>query len=348
MTNVLFLCLCLALASILCCTSHCAENIEQQSKDKIAQQLPDTPSSKPLVLWLNGGPGCSSIGYGEAEEISPFRIQPDEVSLYLNPHAWNQAANILFLDSPAGVGYSYSKTEADTLNVGDKRTAENSLTFLLAWLERFPQYKGREFYIAGESYAGIYAPQLTRTILRHNSATNDTSINLKGYMVGNALIDYMHDSVGTYQYLWSLGLISNQMYIQLNKTCAVDSTYLFKSPECKKNIHNSGKEIGKIDRYSIFTGTRTCQTSATKNHTIQRSLVAGDQCDAYDPCTDTYSTRYFNLPAVRKALHVRPESKQPWAGCRQEIRDNWKDNSISVLDIYHESIQAGIRIWVIR
>ncbi|KAL9686713.1 hypothetical protein QQ045_031106 [Rhodiola kirilowii] len=166
-------------------------------------------------------------------------------------------------------------------------------------------------------------------------------------MVGNALIDYMHDSVGTYQYLWSLGLISNQMYIQLNKTCAVDSTYLFKSPECKKNIHNSGKEIGKIDRYSIFTGTRTCQTSATKNHTIQRSLVAGDQCDAYDPCTDTYSTRYFNLPAVRKALHVRPESKQPWAGCRQEIRDNWKDNSISVLDIYHESIQAGIRIWVI-
>ncbi|KAL9687594.1 hypothetical protein QQ045_031999 [Rhodiola kirilowii] len=135
-------------------TSHCAENIEQQSKDKIAQQLPDTPSSKPLVLWLNGGPGCSSIGYGEAEEISPFRIQPDEVSLYLNPHAWNQAANILFLDSPAGVGYSYSKTEADTLNVGDKRTAENSLTFLLAWLERFPQYKGREFYIAGESYAG--------------------------------------------------------------------------------------------------------------------------------------------------------------------------------------------------
>lgn len=45
--------------------------------------------SRPLVLWLNGGPGCSSVAYGAAEEIGPFRIRPDGKTLYLNPYAWN-------------------------------------------------------------------------------------------------------------------------------------------------------------------------------------------------------------------------------------------------------------------
>lgn len=47
------------------------------------------PESRPLVLWLNGGPGCSSVAYGAAEEIGPFRIRPDGKALYLNPYAWN-------------------------------------------------------------------------------------------------------------------------------------------------------------------------------------------------------------------------------------------------------------------
>lgn len=47
------------------------------------------PDSKPLVLWLNGGPGCSSIGYGASEEIGPFRINSDGKTLYLNPYSWN-------------------------------------------------------------------------------------------------------------------------------------------------------------------------------------------------------------------------------------------------------------------
>ncbi|KAL5711446.1 Serine carboxypeptidase-like 26 [Ranunculus cassubicifolius] len=63
-------------------------------------------------------------------------------------------ANLLFLESPAGVGFSYTNTTADLYNAGDKRTAEDAYIFLVKWLERFPQYKHRDFYIAGESYAG--------------------------------------------------------------------------------------------------------------------------------------------------------------------------------------------------
>lgn len=48
------------------------------------------PASAPLVLWLNGGPGCSSVGYGASEELGAFRINPDGRSLYLNPYPWNR------------------------------------------------------------------------------------------------------------------------------------------------------------------------------------------------------------------------------------------------------------------
>ncbi|XP_022012352.1 serine carboxypeptidase 1-like isoform X1 [Helianthus annuus] len=64
-------------------------------------------------------------------------------------------ANLLFLESPAGVGYSYTNTTSDLYTFGDARTAEDSYAFLVNWFERFPQYKHRDFYIARESYAEL-------------------------------------------------------------------------------------------------------------------------------------------------------------------------------------------------
>ncbi|GFP87776.1 serine carboxypeptidase-like 40 [Phtheirospermum japonicum] len=133
--------------------------------------------SLPLLLWLNGGPGCSSLGYGAMEELGPFRVLSDGKTLIKNNFAWNYAANVLFLESPAGVGFSYSNTTADDNMSGDRETAKDNHAFLVNWLERFPEYKKRDFYIGGESYAGHYVPQLAQTILHH---TNKTPINLKG------------------------------------------------------------------------------------------------------------------------------------------------------------------------
>lgn len=93
-------------------------------------------------------------------------------------------ANIIFLESPAGVGFSYSNNSLDFSNVGDNRTARDSYIFLLNWLERFPQYKIRDFFIADESYAGHYVPQLAHLILSKNKKRkNHNVINLKGITV---------------------------------------------------------------------------------------------------------------------------------------------------------------------
>lgn len=52
------------------------------------------PESRPLLLWLNGGPGCSSVAYGGSEEIGPFRIKSDAKTLFFNPYAWNKCKSL--------------------------------------------------------------------------------------------------------------------------------------------------------------------------------------------------------------------------------------------------------------
>ena len=94
-------------------------------------------------------------------------------------------ANVIFLESPAGVGFSYSNTTSDYQSTGDKRTADDAYIFLIKWLDRFPQYKGRDFYITGESYGGHYVPELANTIITNNKNTSGTIINLKGVAVSN-------------------------------------------------------------------------------------------------------------------------------------------------------------------
>ncbi|XWS68002.1 hypothetical protein CRYUN_Cryun04dG0052700 [Craigia yunnanensis] len=97
--------------------------------------------TKPLVLWLNGEPGCSSFSNGAMLELGPFRVNPDGKTLSCSEYAWNKVANILFLESPAGVGFSYSNTSSDYDNSGDSQTVEDNYTLLINWLERFPEYK---------------------------------------------------------------------------------------------------------------------------------------------------------------------------------------------------------------
>ncbi|KAF9590956.1 hypothetical protein IFM89_000501 [Coptis chinensis] len=293
------------------------------------------PESTPLVLWLNGGPGCSSIAYGAAEEIGPFRIHPDGHTLFLNPYAWNKLANVLFLDSPAGVGFSYTNTSSDLYTSGDRRTAEDAYIFLVNWLERFPQYKHRDFYITGESYAGHYVPQLSQLVYERNKGIQNPILNFKGFMVGNAVIDDYNDYVGTFEYWWTHGLISDATFKTLNIHCDLEVSE-HASDECNKALDMADAEQGNIDPYSIFTPTCSKAVSRERRMSI-----------AYDPCTEKHSAVYFNLPEVQKALHANVTGiPYCWETCSDIIGDHWKDSPRSMLPIYRQLISAGIRIWV--
>lgn len=305
----------------------------------------ENPSSKPLVLWLNGGPGCSSVAYGEAEELGPFHINADGKSLYLNPYSWNKLANILFLDSPAGVGFSYTNTSSDISQSGDRRTAEDSYIFLLNWLERFPQYRNREFYISGESYGGHYVPQLAQVIYERSKGLANPVINLKGYMVGNGLTDDFHDIVGVFEYMWSHGLISDNTYRLLNVLCDF-SSLVHPSALCNMALDKADVEMGEIDPYSIYTPPCLNSTGTYRKQHRKRypwRHLFGE----YDPCTEKHSEIYFNLPEVQKALHANVTGiPYRWTTCSDAVADHWGDSPRSMLPIYQELIKAGLRIWM--
>ncbi|KAG5979551.1 hypothetical protein E4U55_005033 [Claviceps digitariae] len=137
------------------------------------------PKNDPVVLWLNGGPGCSSLT-GLFMELGPASINK-KIELVHNPHSWNANASVIFLDQPVNVGYSYgSGSVSNTVAAG-----KDIYALLTLFFHQFPQYAKQDFHIAGESYAGHYIPVFTAEILSHK----DRNINLKSVLIGNGLTD---------------------------------------------------------------------------------------------------------------------------------------------------------------
>ncbi|CAA0839048.1 Serine carboxypeptidase-like 34 [Striga hermonthica] len=270
------------------------------------------PHNKPLVLWLNGGPGCSSIGYGQYEELGPFYPQKKgtkKPELKFNNHTWNKAANLLFLESPVGVGFSYTNTTSDLSGLGDNITALDSYNFLVSWFRRFPQYKSHDFYIAGESYGGHYVPQLANLVVEKNKiALKDDKINIKGILIGNAVLDDETDQKGLIEYAWDHAVISDALYDEIKREC----------------------------NFSSFNLTTKCNDGLDKRRPLS----------GYDPCASSYTSIYLNRADVQRALHANVTGlNYPWTHCSDAIT-KWNDAPFSILPILRQLIAAGQRIWV--
>lgn len=120
---------------------------------------------RPWLLKLGCVPKAVSTHLlgGLFTEQGPFRPSKGGQSLYVNPFAWNNRSNVIFLESPAGVGFSYSGNTGD-YHTGDARTAADSVAFLEGFLARYPEFIGRPFWVSGESYAGHYTVSVNRSI----------------------------------------------------------------------------------------------------------------------------------------------------------------------------------------
>ena len=118
------------------------------------------PANDPVIMWFNGGPGCSSL-LGAFQELGPYLVDPELDPVFqTNPWSWNKNANMLFVESPAGVGYSIASTTADR-STNDMRQSQEAMTALLDWFSKFPEYKTNAWFVSGESYGGIYVPYMT-------------------------------------------------------------------------------------------------------------------------------------------------------------------------------------------
>ncbi|KAI7756010.1 hypothetical protein M8C21_011164 [Ambrosia artemisiifolia] len=292
-------------------------------------ESPVNSSTNPLVLWLNGGPGCSSFGYGAMMELGPFRVNADNATLSRNKYAWNNVANVLFLESPAGVGFSYSNTSSDYIT-GDVQTAKDSYTFLVNWLERFPEYKTRDFYIMGESYAGHYVPQLAQLILQNNKITNQTVINLKGIALGNAYVDEETEMTGMFDYLWTHAIISDEIHEGIISNCNFSEGATI-TDACHDYQNQTIAAISNIFSYDIYSPLCSPLSNSTPS-------ISG-----FDPCTANYTLAYLNTRVVQQSLHAKPLQ---WNSCNHPIGIHWKDRPFTVLPVIQDLMANGIRVWI--
>ena len=183
------------------------------------QSTTDTYNA-PLTFWTNGGPGCSGL-IGFFTEQGPFRPEADG-SLSLNEYAWNKLSNMVFIESPAGVGFSYSDDKDDN-TIGDEQTAIDNYNLIQAFLVKFPEYKNNSLYISSESYGGHYMPQLAKVIVDENSKGLNNHLNFKGFAVGNPYTDKYSGTPAMVETLWGHQLLPAPAYLFYQQVCGSKS-----------------------------------------------------------------------------------------------------------------------------
>ncbi|KAJ0392916.1 hypothetical protein P43SY_008721 [Pythium insidiosum] len=168
----------------------------------------DQPESDPLVLWLTGGPGGSSI-MAMLTENGPCLVRRD-VSTKWNAYSWTNRANVIWLDQPSGVGFSAYNNAVDTDHT-ETDVGKNIYAFIMGFLDKHPEFVGRPFFITGESYGGHYVPGSAHYIWQQVKAlpASERRINLQAIAIGNGLTNPL------VQYKYNQDMADNQYGIFL-------------------------------------------------------------------------------------------------------------------------------------
>ncbi|XP_071065242.1 lysosomal protective protein-like isoform X2 [Dasypus novemcinctus] len=337
------------------------------------------PSSDPLVLWLNGGPGCSSME-GLLAENGPYRMNADG-TLYMNPHSWNLVANVLYLESPAGVGYSYSLSQ--NYQIDDQQVALDNYQALLSFFEKFPTFANHDFYVFGESYGGVYVPSLSAQIVK-----SPLFINFKGFGVGNGITNYQLNDETLIEFGYYHGLIGNDLWASLKTYCCSEGACNFfnnTEDNCLNALAVPAYHASLLSCLSSPGGTRT---EPGTSHVVLEAydMIQGiglNIYNLYSPCWGArgYQGRYaadmsnlfqkyqFNVATpppdgpipgvpecinatamyvwlnqndVRQALHI-PDSLPAWELCSPQVTSQYQRQYMDMAPFYQELLQHNLR-----
>nr|OQO29584.1 Pheromone-processing carboxypeptidase kex1 [Rachicladosporium sp. CCFEE 5018] len=263
------------------------------------------------VLWLNGGPGCSSMD-GAMMEIGPYRVNEDG-TLRLNEGSWDEFANVLFIDNPVGTGFSYIDTDSYLHELDEM--ASDMIKFLEKWFTMFPEHAHDDIYIAGESYAGQHIPYIASAILDRN-ALSQNPWNLSGLLIGNGWISGPDQYPAYIKFAKENGLVKDNTpdSDKLDAQLAV----------CNRDLSNGGAD---------HVDTGTCEAILQEILRIS-SQNNGGQClnmydvrlkDSYPSCGMNWPpdlkqvTPYLRRTDVTQALHINPDKKTGWTECNGNV-----------------------------
>jgi hypothetical protein len=299
------------------------------------------PETDPVVFWTNGGPGCSGL-LGWGTEHGPFFISASGM-LDANELSWNKVANILYVEQPAGVGFSYADNQKD-LKTNDVTSAHDNYELIRQFLDRFPERQSNPFYVASESYGGHYIPQLTLEILKKNT---DHFINFQGFLVGNPYVDPFSNAVTQFESYYSHGLLAKPLWDEFLVKCNDPSSFFTKEcdditdemfnqfghginpyaldyPVCLEggvNDFMSKRPRRRLGRKEELSATGTPGSTFTTSSQLSQllNLTRGPPFkpkeDLYNPCAEQHLFDFLDKPEVRTALHVDARFTKPWVKC---------------------------------
>lgn len=240
-------------------------------------------SKDPVVIWLTGGPGCSSelaLFY----ENGPFTIA-NNLSLVWNEYGWDKVSNLLYVDQPTGTGFSYSSDRRD-IRHNEEGVSNDLYDFLQAFFKEHPQLAENDFYITGESYAGHYIPAFASRVHRGNKAKEGIHINLKGFAIGNGLTDPQIQYKAYSDYALEVGIIKEAEYNRINKVL----------PACELAIKLCGTD-----------GTISCVASYFVCNTIFSSIMAlAGNINYYDIRKKCEGSLCYDFSNMEKFLNQKP------------------------------------------
>ncbi|KAF0462445.1 prepro-carboxypeptidase Z [Gigaspora margarita] len=257
----------------------------------------NNPMGSPLTLFLNGGPGCSSM-IGLFQELGPCSSLPNGTDTTINPYSWNNVSNLLFVDQPNGAGFSYGNNYLTS----SEQAASNLYEFLQLWCVKFPQYANLPFHLFGESYAGHYIPPLAIMILSgSNNATSSNLqsskkplMNLKSIGIGDGWIDPMIQYFSLMDYSKQNSLLSSDVLANMSATYPTCQSLLLK---CYNT--NTYQDCSNADNY--------CYDNYFTQFAENLNCNIDDIRTSYDSSLAEDYINYLSKPEVMSAIGAKTQ-----------------------------------------
>ena len=307
------------------------------------------PADDPLVLWQQGGPGSwlRLRLAGRARPVQPRRRQSHKEyernpRVFEREYSWDANANLLLFEHPPGTGFSYCVDASDQIvdcQWNDQTQAAAFYETLSAFYAAFPSYAASDLHLIGESYAGLLLPFLTAEIYRHPDET--AAKQLRGLAVGNGCPGTSgatpsnrgscNGPYGTFDQQHVLELVAGHsalpraLWADLQSACGFpcaaptwsercDGPW---SSKCQTLINEANAAAGRFNIYNFYDncGDGNQEGVGTMLEHAQRLADPSTGGQSYPCGTGKAATVWANMPEVRAALHMKPESfyGRPWS-----------------------------------
>lgn len=291
------------------------------------------PTTAPLTVWINGGPGSSSM-IGLFQELGPCGVGPD-LKPFNNPYSWSNASNMLFIDEPSTVGFSYSvpipgytdddgylvqlpnatcpeyaqgygtcatysKPLIQSVPNKTEDAASGMWKTLQGFMGAFPQYSRNGFSFTTESYGGHYGPVFNSYILDQNAKniSGTHQIKLENVLIGNGWFDPLIQYEAYYKFATGGNTYD---YMPYNESVIAEWT---------NNLYGEGNCLDRTRDCRATGSNAVC--SAADDFCYSKveypyDLYSGrDEYDMRyltpDPFPYSYYVEYLNTPEVQTAI----------------------------------------------